>query len=211
LKAAPHTEHIAAARAALAALDPALALADAAVPAFVWRAKPSGFSGLVRLILEQQVSVASAMAIWTRLEQGLGSVTPKMVLAHDIDALKLFGLSMQKARYVRALAEAHHDGRLDFTKLRKLDDDEAVAALTALHGVGRWTAEAYLMFCEGRSDFFPAGDLALQESLRLADGASLRLTEKALYARAERWRPYRGVAAHLLWAYYGELKRAAKK
>jgi DNA-3-methyladenine glycosylase II len=102
------------------------------------------------------------------------------------------------------------DGRLDFRRLRKLDDGEAVTTLVALHGIGRWTAEAYLMFCEGRSDFFPAGDLALQEALRLADGAEERLTEKALYARAEAWRPHRGVAAHLLWAYYGALKRAAK-
>jgi DNA-3-methyladenine glycosylase II len=161
----------------------------------------------VRLILEQQVSVASAAAIWARLEKGLGTVTPKSVLAQDI---KRFGLSTQKARYVSALAEAHQDGRLNFTQLRKQNDEKAVASLVALHGIGRWTAEAYLMFCEGRTDFFPAGDLALQEALRLADGAEQRLGEKALYARAERWRPHRGVAAHLLWAYYGAVKRAAK-
>jgi DNA-3-methyladenine glycosylase II len=204
-------EQIAAARIALGGLDKALAVAHETAPLFAWRAKPGGFAGLVRLILEQQVSVASANAIWTRLEQGLGSVTQKSVLTHDIEALKGFGLSIQKARYIRALAEAATDGRLDFNRLRKLDDDEAVATLVALHGIGRWTAEAYLMFCEGRSDFFPAGDLALQEALRLADGAKERLSQKELYTRAAPWRPYRGVAAHLLWAYYGTLKRAPKK
>ncbi len=205
------TEKIAEARMALIARDPALAVAHAATPIFAWRTKPRGFSGLAKLILEQQVSVASAAAIWSRLEQGLGSVTAQTVLTHDADALKRFGLSIQKARYIRALAEASNDGRLDFTRLRKLDDEKAVAVLTGLHGIGRWTAEAYLMFGEGRSDLFPAGDLALRESLRLAEGATERLSEKVLYLRAERWRPYRGVAALLLWSYYAEQKRAAKK
>ncbi len=205
------TEEIAAARLALIALDPALAVAHAAAPIFAWRTKPRGFAGLVKLILEQQVSVAAGAAIWARLEQGLGSVTAETVLAHAAESLKQFGLSGQKARYIHALAEACTDGRLDFTRLRKLDDDKAVVVLTSLHGIGRWTAEAYLMFCEGRSDLFPAGDLALRESLRLADGAIERLSEKALYLRAERWRPYRGVAALLLWSYYAELKRASKK
>lgn len=202
---------IAVARAALGALDPALAVAHAGTPVFAWRSKPRGFPGLVKLVLEQQVSVASAAAIWMRLEQGLGTVTPEAVLAQDIDRLKALGLSAPKARYVIALAEAASDGRIDFDRLRKLDDTEAAAELIALKGIGRWTAEVYLMFCEGRRDLFPAGDLALQEGLRLADGAAARLSEKALYARAERWRPYRGAAAHLLWAYFAEMKRAAKK
>lgn len=96
---------------------------------------------------------------------------------------------------------------MNFDGLIHLQDDEAVARLTALKGVGRWTAETYLMFCEGRLDVFPAGDVALQEAVRVADLAEARLSEKALYERAEAWRPYRGVAAHLLWAYYGRLKR----
>jgi DNA-3-methyladenine glycosylase II len=206
----PSDAEIAAARAALGKLDPALAFVHVATPVFAWRSKPSGFAGLVKLILEQQVSVASAAAIWLRLEQGLGTVAPASVLAQDVDGLKAFGLSTQKARYVRALAEADCDGRLDFAQLRTYDDAAAVAELTALKGVGRWTAEVYLMFCEGRSDLFPAGDLALQEALRLAEGAAQRLGEKALYARAELWRPHRGVAAHLLWAYFAEMKRTAK-
>ncbi|HEY5226434.1 MAG TPA: DNA-3-methyladenine glycosylase 2 family protein [Methylovirgula sp.] len=199
------------ARAALGALDPALAVAHAGTPAFAWRSKPRGFPGLVKLILEQQVSVASAAAIWMRLEQGLGPLTPAAVLVQDIDRLRSFGLSMPKARYVLAVAEATSDGRIDFDRLGGLDDAAAVTELIALKGIGRWTAEVYLMFCEGRSDLFPAGDLALQEGLRLAEGAAARLSEKALYVRAERWRPHRGAAAHLLWAYFAEMKRAAKK
>lgn len=200
-------EEIAAARAALSLLDPALAIAHEATPAFLWRSKAAGFPGLVKLVLEQQVSVASAAAIWARLEAGLGAVTPKKVLRHNIDALKTFGLSMQKAAYVRAIAEANVAGQLDFEALRTFDDAAAVAMLTAIKGIGRWTAEVYLMFCEGRGDLFPAGDLALQEALRLADRAEARLSQKALYLRAEAWRPHRGVAAHLLWSYYGAIRR----
>ncbi|TAL78751.1 MAG: DNA-3-methyladenine glycosylase 2 family protein [Beijerinckiaceae bacterium] len=206
----PHTRGISRARAALSKLDPALAVAHAATPAFTWRSKPSGFPGLLKLILEQQVSVAAAAAIWTRLQEGLGAVTPSTVLTHDIDRLKRFGLSTPKARYVIALAEAASEGRIDFNRLRELDDSAAMAELIALKGIGRWTAEVYLMFCEGRRDLFPAGDLALQEGLRMAEGSQERMSEKALYARSERWRPHRGVAAHLLWAYFAEMKRLAR-
>jgi DNA-3-methyladenine glycosylase II len=157
------------------------------------------------MILEQQVSVVSATAIWNRLEAGLGHVGPEEVLALDPDILKSFGLTRQKTRYIRALAEA----RIDFEGLRSLDDATASALLTSVIGIGRWTAEAYLMICDGGTDFFPAGDVALQEALRAADGASVRPTERALYARAQAWRPHRGIAAHLLWAYYATLKKRA--
>jgi DNA-3-methyladenine glycosylase II len=200
-------DQIDAARLALAALDPALATAHAATPPFEWRHRPGGFAGLVKMVVEQQVSVAAAAAIWKRFEEGLGAVTPDLVLARDIDGLKRYGLSAPKARYAHAIAQAHLGGHVDLEHLRDLDDDAALAALVSIKGVGRWTAETYLMFCEGRTDLFPAGDIALQEGLRLAEGAPARLSEKALYARAEAWRPYRGVAAHLLWAYYGGVKR----
>ena len=199
-------EEIDAARTALAVLDPALAVAHAATPIWTWRLRPGGFAGLVKMVVEQQVSVAAANAIWTRFETGLGAVTPEAVLARDIDGLKLYGLSAPKARYAQAIAHAHIGGHVDFDRLCDLDDAAATAALVAIKGVGRWTAETYLMFSDGRFDMFPAGDVALQEALRVADGASVRLSEKALYARAEGWRPYRGVAAHLLWAYYGGVK-----
>ncbi len=195
------------ARSALAAIDPALAVANAATPPIEWRTRLGGFSGLVKMVVEQQVSVAAAAAIWRRLEEGLGGVTPDAILARDEAALKLFGLSGPKARYAQAIAEAQLSGQVDLQRLGALDDDAAVAALTAIKGVGRWTAETYLMFCEGRFDMFPAGDVALQEALRMAEGSATRLSEKALYVRAQEWRPYRGVAAHLLWAYYGAIKR----
>jgi len=202
----PDPDQIKTAREALARLDPVLAQIHAATPPFPWRSKPGGFPGLVRMILEQQVSVVSATAIWNRLEAGLGRVGPDEVLALDPEALKAFGLTRQKTRYIRALAEA----RIDFDALRDHDDAAATAVLTAVTGIGRWTAEAYLMICDGRTDFFPAGDVALQEALRAAEGATVRPSEKALYLRAQAWRPHRGVAAHLLWAYYASLKRRGR-
>ena len=201
---APGDLDIARSRAVLAQLDPALAKADAAVPPFAWRVRPRGFVGLTTMVVEQQVSVAAAAAIWRRFEAGLGgAVTPAAVLAASEDELRGFGLSGQKARYMRAIAEA---GPL-FDALRAMSDDEAVAHLTAIKGVGRWTADVYLLFCEGRSDFFPAADIALQEGLRLAEGGDTRLGVKALYQRAEAWKPHRGVAALLLWAYYSGVKK----
>ncbi len=198
---------IRAARAQLARRDEALARADAVTPAFAWRTRDGGYAGLLRILVNQQVSNASAAAIWARLEAGLGQVSAENALRFDIDGLKRFGLSRPKARYALAIAEAEKRGAIDFQHLRDLDDDAALQALCSLTGVGRWTAEVYLSFCEGRLDFFPAGDVALQEAVRLADRAELRLTEKQLYLRAEAWRPNRGVAAHLLWAYYGGVKR----
>jgi DNA-3-methyladenine glycosylase II len=129
------------------------------------------------------------------------------VVATDVQGLRALGLSAPKARYVRAIAEAELCGATDLAGLGALDDAAAARALCSLTGVGRWTADIYLMFCEGRRDVFPAGDLALQEGLRMAEGGSVRPSEQALLARAELWRPHRGVAAHLIWAYYGAVGR----
>jgi len=204
----PTPLQIAAAREALAALDPALARAHAQTPAFEWRLRPGGYEGLFRMIVEQQVSVAAAAAIWKRVVDGLeGEVTPEAVLAHEPEQLRAFGLSGQKARYGHEIARAQVDGRIDFDHLERLADDEAITRLVAIKGVGKWTAETFLMFCEGRPDVFPGGDIALQEAIRWADDAALRPTEKQAYARAEIWRPHRSVAAHLLWGWYGGVKR----
>lgn len=204
----PTVKEIAAARVALADLDPALARAHEGTPVFEWRARVGGYEGLFRMIVEQQVSVASAAAIWKRTVDGLdGVVTPDAVLACDIDTLRSFGLSGQKARYGHEIARAQAEGRIDFEHLGRLSDVEATAALVAIKGVGRWTAETFLMFCEGRTDVFPGGDIALQEAIRWADRAELRPNEKQAYLRAERWRPHRSVAAHLLWGWYGGVKR----
>lgn len=208
MKSVPDAAAIAAAREALVALDPALARAHAQTAVFDWRARTGGFEGLFRMIVEQQVSVASAAAIWGRTVAGLdGIVTPEAVLSRDVETLRSFGLSGQKARYGHEIARAQADGRIDFDHLGRLSDDEAIAALTAIKGVGRWTAETFLMFCEGRTDVFPAGDIALQEAMRWADGATLRPRERDTLARAEIWRPHCGVAAHLLWGWYGAVRR----
>ena len=204
----PGFADIAAAREQLAALDPALARAHAQTPVFEWRLRPGGYEGLFRMIVEQQVSVAAAASIWKRVVEGLdGEVTPQAVLSRDVETLRTFGLSGQKAKYGHEIARAHADGLIDFDHLERLSDEEAIARLTAIKGVGKWTAETFLMFCEGRLDVFPGGDVALQEAMRWADGAILRPREKGAYARAEIWRPHRGVAAHLLWGWYGAVKR----
>jgi len=192
----------------LTAVDPALARAEIQTPVFEWRRRVGGFEGLFHMIVDQQVSVASAAAIWARVEAGLGGeVTPERVLATEIETLRSFGLSIQKATYGHEIARAHVEGRIDFDHLERLSDEEAIARLTAIKGVGKWTAETFLMFCEGRRDVFPAGDIALQEAMRWADGAAIRPREKEAYARAEIWRPHRSVAAHLLWGWYGAVKR----
>ena len=201
-------DDIEAARRAVVELDPLLARAHAQTPAFEWRRRIGGYEGLFHMIVDQQVSLASAAAIWARVEAGLGGeVVPERVLATDIETLRGFGLSIQKATYGHEIARAHVEGRIDFDHLERLSDEEAVARLTAIKGVGKWTAETFLMFCEGRRDVFPAGDIALQEAMRWADGAALRPREKEAYLRAESWRPHRSVAAHLLWGWYGAVKR----
>lgn len=201
-------DDVAAARLALLELDPALARAHAQTPHFDWRRRTGGFEGLFRMIVDQQVSLASAAAIWARVEAGLGGeVTPERVLATDIPSLRTLGLSIQKATYGHEIARAHVEGLIDFDHLERLPDEEAISRLTAIKGVGKWTAETFLMFCEGRRDVFPAGDIALQEAMRWLDGAGERPREKAAYQRAEVWRPHRSVAAHLLWGWYGAVKR----
>lgn len=204
---APTADHILTARRALVAADPMLVRVVDAVPPFEWRLRTGGFEGLFRMIVEQQVSVAAAASIWRRAGEGLVEITPQSVLAHSTDELRAFGLSGQKARYGHEIARAHVEGRIDFDHLEQLDDAEAIAALTAIKGVGLWTAETFLMFCEGRTDVFPGGDVALQEAMRWADGIEIRPTQKQAYARAEVWRPHRSVAAHLLWSWYGAVKR----
>jgi DNA-3-methyladenine glycosylase II len=202
----PTETEVAAARHALAATDPLMAKADATVAPIAWRIRTRGFAGLVGQIIGQQVSVAAAAAIRNRFVEGVGGVlTPASVLAATEAELRGYGLSGQKIRYVRAIAEA---GEL-FDQIETLSDADAASRLMAIKGVGRWTAETYLLFSEGRLDFFPAGDVALQEGYRLLEGGEERLSEKALYARAEAWKPYRGVAALLLWGYYAEVRRGA--
>jgi len=184
-----------------------MARLHALLPAIHWRNRPGGFEGLSWMIVGQQVSTASAAAIWSRVQAGLGEVTPEAAVAAGEEALRGFGLSRPKARYVHGIAAAFVEGRGGLDHLPELDDEQAIAALTAIVGVGRWTAEVFLMFCEGRADIFPAGDIALQEAARWLDGMERRPAEAEVRARAAAWRPHRSAAAHMLWAWYGAVRR----
>ncbi len=181
----------------LALAEPAFARALPLIGDLPLRREEDGFAALLRAIIGQQVSVASARAIWARLEGAGLTKAATMALATDED-LRAAGLSRQKARYGRALAGAG----IDFVSLRSRPDAEVVATLVAVPGIGVWTAEIYAMFALGRADVFAPGDLALQEAARVLFGLDQRPTEKALRAMAEAWSPWRSVAARLLWAYY---------
>ncbi len=202
----PDADVIAAARRALASADPALAELDARIAPFPWRSRLPGMEGLVRSIVGQQVSTLAADAVWGRLEAAIaGPVTAAALLALDDAAYRACGFSGQKTRYAKGIAQAVQDGAIDFADLPE-DDDDALAALTALKGVGTWTAEVHLMMAEHRLDAFPAGDIAVQEAVRWLDGLEARPSTEATYARAEAWRPHRAVAAHLLWEWYVAVK-----
>jgi DNA-3-methyladenine glycosylase II len=166
------------------------------------RRRPGGFAGLAAIVVSQQVSVASANAIWRRCKATFRPLQATAVLAAQDCDFAAAGLSRPKARTLRAVAEAVAAERLVFSRLGRLAAEDAHAELTAVKGIGPWTADIYLMFCLGHADAFAAGDLALQESARLAFGLDRRPSAAELLARAESWRPWRGVAARLLWAYY---------
>lgn len=187
---------------AVAAIEPALqrAIDRAGYPPP--RLRDRGYGTLLRTIVGQQVSVAAAQSIWAKLEAGLGNLdNPATLAAASIDDMRPFGLSRQKASYAHSLAEQVTSGRLDLERL-PADDEEAIAALTAVKGIGRWSAEIYLLFAEGRGDSWPAGDLAVQIEIGRILGLAERPTEKATRALAEPWRPHRGAVAILAWHHY---------
>jgi DNA-3-methyladenine glycosylase II len=181
----------------LAARHPAFARALPLVHPLPLRREADGFAALLRAIVGQQVSVASARAIWTRLE-GAGLTEAEAMARASDDDLRAAGLSRQKARYGRALAQAG----IDFNALRVAPNAEVVRTLVAVPGIGVWTAEIYAMFALGRADVFAPGDLALQEASRMLFGLEKRPSDKVLRAIAEDWSPWRSVAARILWAYY---------
>ncbi len=181
----------------LALREPAFAHALPLVGALPLRREPDGFTALLRAIVGQQVSVASARAIWARLD-AMGFSEPARMAAATDDDLRAAGLSRQKARYGRALAAAG----IDFDGLRALPDAEVIGQLVAVPGIGVWTAEIYAMFALGRADVFAPGDLALQEAARILFRLETRPGEKVLRAMAEDWSPWRSVAARILWGYY---------
>lgn len=191
---------------ALVRADPRLAEVLAVAGEVRIRKRPANFSGLVAIVTSQQLSTASAAAIFGRMREAFDPFTPEAVLRARAARLQRIGLSQPKIRTVKAIARAIRDGVLDLDALANLPADEAHNALLAVHGIGPWTADIYLLFCLGHADAWPAGDLALQEAARLAFGFPARPSAKEMVGLAETWRPWRGVAAKLLWAYY----RAAK-
>ena len=186
----------------LAAQEPAIARALAMVDYPAPRPRARGAGTLLRTIVGQQVSVAAAASVWARLEALLGEGAPvEAVLAADDEALRLCGLSRQKLGYVRSLAELVVSGAVDFDDLPQ-DDEEAITKLTAIKGIGRWSAEIYLLFAEGRPDIWPAGDLGVQAGLHKILELDERPAEKATRAMAEIWRPHRGALAIFTWHCY---------
>jgi DNA-3-methyladenine glycosylase II len=166
------------------------------------RLRPTGYQTLLRTIVGQQVSVAAAASVWNKLETELGAaMLPQELLARDYDTLRACGLSRQKQGYARSLCELVVAEELDFDAL-PADDEEAIAQLTRIKGIGRWSAEIYLLFAEGRPDIWPAGDLAVQAGLAKILELPSRPDEKATRALAEAWRPYRGAAAIFTWHCY---------
>jgi DNA-3-methyladenine glycosylase II len=170
------------------------------------RRRPPGFEGLARIIVGQQLSVASASAIWERTAAACIPFEPAVLLALTDGELAKVGLSRPKIRTLRAISEACSNG-LDLTRLEHAADDDVHAALTAVTGIGPWTADVYIMFCLGRADGWAPGDLALQIAAQRAFELDERPDKDGMLELAERWRPWRGVAARLLWAYYAALKQ----
>lgn len=181
----------------LAAQDPRLAYALEQTGPLPLRLRPDGFAQLLSAIVSQQVSVASANAIWGRMKEAR-LTGPRKIMAASEDDLRNVGLSRQKIRYAHALAAA----RINYKSLRDTPTDEVIATLVEVPGIGAWTAEVYAMFSLGRADVFAPGDLALQESARVLFELPERPKEKQFRIMAEDWAPWRSVAARLLWAYY---------
>ena len=196
------TEQLAASLDAIARLEPGIAAAIDRIGYPQPRVRAPGYETLLRTIVGQQVSVAAAAAVWRKLEAELGQgCTPDALIARDHDALRACGLSRQKQGYARSLAEMVLSGALDLNAL-PADDEEAIAQLIQIKGIGRWSAEIYLLFAEGRPDIWPAGDLAVQIEVGRILGLPERPSEKATRQLAEAWRPHRGAAAIMAWHHY---------
>ena len=186
----------------VARIEPRFASALARIGYPEPRIRSRGYGTLMRTIVGQQVSVAAAASMWRKFEAHLGpDLPPEKVLESDFDTLRACGLSKQKQGYMRSLCELVVNGALDFDAL-PADDEAAIAQLTQIKGIGRWSAEIYLLFAEGRADIWPAGDLAVQAGLHKILGLPERPAEKRTRELAEPWRPHRGAAAIFTWHCY---------
>lgn len=197
-----------AALAFIADRDPDFAHALTLIQPLPDRGRPAGFEHLTKIIVEQQVSLASAEAIWRRLTAAVMPFTPDRLIGHGEEELRALGLSRQKARYCRALAEEIIEGRLLLEALHGHDDDDVRDQLTQVKGIGRWTAEIYMISCLGRTDIWPAGDVALQTALGHLKKLPDRPDIATMDALAEPLRPYRTFAARILWRYYADVVQA---
>lgn len=185
-----------------ASREPGIAAALASVGYPEPRPRPTGYRTLLRTIVGQQVSVAAASSIWNRLETYLGAeLAPADILAADFEALRGCGLSRQKQSYARSLCELVANGEVDIDHL-PADDEAAIAELTQIKGIGRWSAEVYLLFAEGRADIWPAGDLAVQAGLHKILELDARPDEKTARIMGDAWRPHRGAVAIFTWHCY---------
>ncbi|HUH48758.1 MAG TPA: DNA-3-methyladenine glycosylase [Mycoplana sp.] len=191
-----------------------LALLDARLFAVINKAGPvplrlhdPGYRGMAGIIVSQMVSRASADAIWRRLEEVAGEITPHHVLNLTDAECRAVGLSRAKAETLRRVAEAVDRGSVDLDAICHMEAGAAIKALTAIKGIGRWTAEVYLLFCAGHPDIFPSGDVALQNAVAHGLGLSVRPSQAELDEIAATWSPWRGVSARLFWAYYARAMR----
>jgi DNA-3-methyladenine glycosylase II len=183
-------------------LDPVFAGIEPAAGPLPWRTRPGGFAGLFQAIVGQQISNGAAAAIWRRVAAIPGALDPAGLLALSDEVLRAAGLSRPKVAHARCLAEAFVDGLVSEAGLAALGDEDAIATLSAIRGLGRWTAEIYLLFALERADVFPAGDLALAASVADLKGLDARPGPAALRSLAQAWAPHRGVAARLLWHHW---------
>jgi DNA-3-methyladenine glycosylase II len=193
---------------ALVAQDDRLAPVLAASGMPTLRQRAPGFAGLASVICGQQLSTFAAAAIWARIVEAFDDPAHHHFRAARSDKLRRLGLSSAKIKTLKFIANEIHHGRLDLARIADAPADDAHNMLMALHGIGPWTADIYLLFCMGNADAWPAGDLALQEAIRVALGLKERPNVKEMADIGEAWRPYRGAAAHLFWAYYRVTKRA---
>jgi DNA-3-methyladenine glycosylase II len=166
------------------------------------RTREGGFSALLRAIVGQQLSVKAAAAIWLKLENAKLTTEESIESASDLE-LRICGLSRQKIKYTKALSAQ----KINYVKLKSLKEEEVIEILTAVPGIGRWTAEIYLMFCLDRPDIFPSGDLALQEATKILYSSSVRPKEKEMREIAQKWKPFRSLAALVLWEFYAINKK----
>lgn len=192
--------------AGLAAREPALSRAHAEIGTPEWRQAECTYATLARMIAFQQISTRAGATIWGRLEARLGAVTPEALLALDEEAIRACGFSRPKLGHLRAIADAVVSGALDLDCPQTMAADDARNHLTAVRGIGPWTAELYLLYAGRQFDAFPTADLGLMESYRQLSGLETRPGKAEFAQIAERWRPWRGVAAHLLWDWINALR-----